>query len=314
MRFVVLLVLAVAACACGLKSPGRRLPDGGYIGTSEGCNRSYQDGNLVIESTAAPFSTINAVRFDADGNLYVLNRTSSDSYISVFGPSPNNDYSRAIGRGLLRDGIDFTLAPDGTYWVLEDRSGATIDPAVVHLSAEGVQLSKFNVETDEVGGLALGSDGMLYVASYRIGRYDADGMPHGVFGSKDPAPPRYQGLQFDSTGFLWATEMFERTVERFDVRSGDRSAKFGGHGSEVGKFDGNTDVHGGPSDIAIDAKGDLYVNDPLGSRIMKLNRQGSPLGEFKFGGADNVEPIAVDPRTGNVYVGRDNGVDIICPL
>ena len=37
------------------------------------------------------------------------------------------------------------------------------------------------------------------------------------------------------------------------------------------------------------------------------------MGTFSFGGATDVDPIAIEPNTGNVYVGRSNGVDILCP-
>ncbi|MBL8952036.1 MAG: hypothetical protein JNK82_14730, partial [Myxococcaceae bacterium] len=112
----------------------------------------------------------------------------------------------------------------------------------------------------------------------------------------------------------WVGEISERFLERFDVATGDRTGQIGGHGTEPGKFDGSSDVHAGPTDLAFDSAGNIYVNDPQGSRIMKLSPTGTALGAFTFGKAENVEPVAVDPRTGNVYVGRDIGVDIVCPF
>lgn len=313
MRTGSLFVLALLAAGCGLRSGGRRLPDGGTAGTAMGCNLVVTDGNRVLDAPGAAFANINALSFDAEGKLYVLNRTSSASWVTVFGPAPEHDFLETVGRDVLHDAVDFAREADGSFWVLQDATSATTNPEVVRLSSSGVRLSGFEITVSEVGGLALAADGTLFVSVGRLARFSRDGMVLKVFGDKQPYIPHYQGLAFDSLGRLWATELNERTLEQFEL-AGDRIGRFGGHGPELGKFDGTTDVHGGPTDLAFDAKGDLYANDPLGSRIQKFSRQGTPLKEFGFGGATNVEPIAVDPRTGNVYVGRDTGVDIVCPL
>jgi hypothetical protein len=310
-----LLLVTLAACG-GLRSVARRLSDGGILGTAEGCNRTAGDGNRVLEAAEAPFAGVSALAFDPDRNLYVLNGTSTASWISVFGPAPNNDFVRSFGRGVISGAIDFARARDGTFWVVgEQLDGGTNSAVVSHLTSSGAELERFFIEADEPAGIAVATDGRLYVAAGQIVELAADGGVGTRFGSKDPYFPYYQGLTFDDRGDLWATELTERTVEEFNLSLGyDRLVKFGGHGSGPGMFDGDTDVHGGPSKIAVDSHGDLYVNDPLGSRVMKLTNSGSAVGTFSFGGATNVDPIAIEPLNGNVYVGRGNGVDIICPL
>jgi len=301
----VFFVLALVVAGCGLRRPG---------GAADGCNAAFDEGHRVIEGPVA-FSSINALAFDGDGYLYVANRTSGGSYLLVFGPSPKNEYVRAVGRGALRDLVDFVRVPeDGSFWALQDRGGPSLDPEVVHLDAEGAVLSRFPVTTDNVGGIARAADGSLYVSYYRVAKLDPTGTLLDTFGSKPNGQPFYQGLAFDSAGKLWVTDLMESSLERFDVASGERIAHFGGRGAQPGKFDGTNPVHAGPTDLAFDEDGNLYVNDPYGSRIMKLDTRGTMLGELGFGGADNIEPIAIDPRTGNVYVGRDTGIDIVCPL
>jgi hypothetical protein len=316
-RPVLAFAVVVFASCGGLRSSARRLPDGGIIGTAEGCNRAVGDGNRVLEAAEAPFANLAALAFDPQRNLYALNRTSSTSWISVFGPAPNNDYLRTLGRGTISGAVDFARAGDGTFWVLGQQSPATGTPSatVSHLGSDGALLERFSIDTDEASGIALASNGKLFVSAGPLAELAPDGGIATVFGGKDPYAPYYQGLAFDGRGNLWATELTERTVEEFNLSLGyDRLTAFGGHGSGPAMFDGDTEVHGGPSKIAIDANGDLYVNDPLGSRVLKLQRTGSQVGVFDFGGATNLDPIAIEPMNGNVYVGRGTGVDILCPL
>ncbi len=47
---------------------------------------------------------------------------------------------------------------------------------------------------------------------------------------------------------------------------------------------------------------------------MKLNRSGTMQGEYGFLAGEDINPIAVEPVTGIIYVGRASGVDLICPL
>ncbi|MBL8950817.1 MAG: hypothetical protein JNK82_08580, partial [Myxococcaceae bacterium] len=199
MRLGLLLVLGLALAGCGLRTGGRRLPDGGFIGTAEGCNRLHGDGNLVLDPAEAPFVNVNALVFDSDGFLYVANRSASASYISVFGPSPNNDFQKVIGRGALRDLLDIVRVPeDGSFWALQGNGAAMSghEPEVMHLGSDGAVLSRFPVSVDEPGGITRGPDGTLYVSFSRIGRFDEAGTLMGTFGAKPPYVPYYQGMAF----------------------------------------------------------------------------------------------------------------------
>ena len=176
MRTGAFLVLAVLTAGCGLRSGGRRLPDGGTLGTATGCNQAAADGNRVLDAPGAAFANINALSFDGEGKLYVLNRTSSASWVTVFGPSPDHDFLETVGRDVLHDGVDFARDADGSYWVLQEAESAATNPAVVHLSSAGVRLSGFEITSSDVGGLALGPDGTLFVSVGRLARFARDGM------------------------------------------------------------------------------------------------------------------------------------------
>src|SRR5258708_7715331 len=142
-------IIAVATLSsCGLSSGGR-LHDGGSgtgggSGQSGACNHLANDGHGVLEPLEAPFSKITALAFDSDRNLYVLNATTTSSWITVFGPAPGHAYLRTLAKGVLKLGIDFARDTDGSWWVL-DWDDANIKPNVVHLTAAGVQLDRFVV-------------------------------------------------------------------------------------------------------------------------------------------------------------------------
>lgn len=307
----VLLVLLLLLTACGFKT--RRLADGG-TSSAAGCNQTFSDGNQVYEPPAtAPFANIAALQFSKGGDLFVLNVTATASWVTQLGPQPENAFVRTYGRDVLHLAHGLAVDPDASVWVTDYDELRDALPRLLHFSETGALLATVDLQANEVGGVAVASDGTLWLAVGKLGHYSRTGERLGLYADKFPLVAHYTGLAFDKSGLLWATDLNERTVEQFDTM-GNRLANFGGHGSGPAMFDGESDVHGAPTHVAVDAAGALYVNDPLASRIMKLSKQGSMLAEFGFGGSQSIYAIAIDPQTGVVHVGRGNAIDLICPL
>jgi hypothetical protein len=295
--------------ACGGLHSGS---DGGSTGGS--CMHTIKDSaHLPDAPVATPLSSVSALIFDSQRQLWVL----SPKWINVYSPAPNHKPIASLGKGQFNDAQDFALDSDGTIWVLDFDYNVDLTPTVRHLDANGLQLAAWPTNTSEGNAILLEARGTVLVATTRLDRFTRDGGFVDAHG--DPADPNlipfYSGLTADPKGFIWAGELNQNLVMQFSVDL-DWLDQFGGRGSGPGMFDNaDPDLHEAPSKLALDGHGDLYVNDPLSSRIMKLSRTGgSMLGSFDFAGSQDIGPLAVEPQTGNVYVGRGNGVDILCPL
>jgi DNA-binding beta-propeller fold protein YncE len=167
------------------------------------------------------------------------------------------------------------------------------------------------------GGLAVGSDGNLYVL-------DAEGSaavmvlaPSGntvrSWGSHGSGRGQIENPRFlalDSTGNVYITQANWR-VQKF---SGDGAflRAWGSYGRGPGQFDG---VAG----IAVGKDGTVYVSDGFNSRIQKFSPGGAYLGEIAVpsdnpGNASRPIGVAVDPQGSIVVASFDSGrVDRLAP-
>jgi hypothetical protein len=146
--------------------------------------------------------------------------------------------------------------------------------------------------------IAVAADGYKYVADDVVGAiavFDPNDRMVGQIGHEHFRPV---GLAVYGN-LLYATDYAANHVEVYDRRTGKLLRTIGGPGVKKGQFIG-------PLGVAVDAQGDVYVDDVVGCHVQKFSPDGKPLGTFGALGdrpGDFVRPkqIAVDSG-GNIYV------------
>ncbi len=98
---------------------------------------------------------------------------------------------------------------------------------------------------------------------------------------------------------IYVCDVRDHEIEVLDRRTGKRILRFGGPGSDPGKLSF-------PTNLALDAQGNLYVADTANFRIQKFSPEGKLLGGFGQvgdvpGTFSRPKGIAVDPE-GRIYV------------
>ncbi len=147
--------------------------------------------------------------------------------------------------------------------------------------------------------IAIDKDGHKYVAD--MGRakvlvYDAKDAFVRAFGLKDQFKPSDVAVWGNR---LYVCDVKGHEIEVLDRRSGKVLSKIGKAGSEPGHF-----VF--PTNMALDAKGNIYVTDTANFRVQKFSPKGKLLGSFgtagdTFGTFTRPKGVAVDPK-GRIYV------------
>ncbi|HEX4007358.1 MAG TPA: FG-GAP-like repeat-containing protein [Acidobacteriaceae bacterium] len=202
-----------------------------------------------------------ALAFDNSGNLYIV-----DSYNSV------------VRRIAAQSGIITTVAGNGTPGESGDNGPAT------------------QAQMSNPDGLAVDSAGNLYISDLGGGRirkvaavtgtittYAGGGtsLQYPSIGDGGPATSAFlggpQGLALDSNGNLYISDSFDCLIRKVDASTGVISTVAGTYeGETVGGYSGD----GGPatsaqlnfpSDVALDASGNLYIADTENYRIRGVN-------------------------------------------
>ncbi|MBI5773100.1 MAG: hypothetical protein HZA89_05065 [Verrucomicrobia bacterium] len=180
-------------------------------------------------------------------------------------------------------------------------------------------------EFDKLGGLALGPDGVLYVAdqgNHRVQRFTLDGKflssfgghgkEPGQFGGGDKFGSRFGGphfLAFDAGGNLFTTESHDGRIQRL-TSNGKPLAAWGSNSKEPGGFGGREKPTRtplpGPIGVFVDRRGRVWVSatnsrvqlfTPDGIFLMSLNEsEGDAPGQFHLPHA-----MAMDSK-GFIYV------------
>jgi sugar lactone lactonase YvrE len=163
---------------------------------------------------------------------------------------------------------------------------------------------------DGPSAMAVGADGKIYVtsqASSIIGVYSPKGaLLRSIFtgGSRQ----RFGGIAAGPTGTLYLTDAEMDRILVIPAGSA-RSEEWGGYGTAPGRFQR-------PTQIATDARGNIYVLDAGNARIQKLSPAGKPVLSWGHRGSVPVpgsSAMTVD-QSGAVYVtGGAGGIQRINP-
>ncbi len=283
---------SVQATATVTVNDGPTLADPGTITTVAGPGDFGGDGGAAVAAWLRnPFG----VAVDGSGNLYIA------------------DWSNQRIRKVDADGSISTVAGDGTEGYSGDGGAAT-----------AAQLSG-------PSGVAVDGSGNLYIAdsgNQRIRKVDADGAITTVAGDgtegysgdggaataarlADPS-----GVAVDGSGNLYIADRSNRRIRKVDVDgaittvAGDGTKGYSGDGGAA-----TAAQLSGPSGVAVDGSGNLYIADWSNQRIRKVDADGvittvAGDGTYGFGGdggaataaqLSSPSGVAVD-GSGNLYI------------
>jgi sugar lactone lactonase YvrE len=126
--------------------------------------------------------------------------------------------------------------------------------------------------------------------------FGPDDAYRGAFGGEDLERPVDLAISADE---IYVCDAGTAEIVVFERETHGLRRRFGGAGTEPGRF-------ARPTNVTVDAAGDLYVSDTLNGRVQKLDPEGNPLrsyGELGTGFGQFARPkgVAVDPA-GRLYV------------
>jgi tripartite motif-containing protein 71 len=237
---------------------------------------SYTSAGEVGQRSAGVLRFPQAVAIGPDGAIYVADQKSHT--IQIF--NPDGSFRGDIGvagtkPGQLSSVGGVAVAPDGSVFAA---AGAN---RIDRFSAGGQLLKSFGKTGSEVGqfafgagggndagaggGVAIGPDGMLYVADSgndRVQRFDLDGGG----GAQIVAPGTLaypMGLTVRKTRLFVADNQNHRVVV-FDLGGRQLQTIGAGKGGRPGQLE-----H--PYDVAADASGRVFVADDINHRVVRFS-------------------------------------------
>jgi outer membrane protein OmpA-like peptidoglycan-associated protein/sugar lactone lactonase YvrE len=173
--------------------------------------------------------------------------------------------------------------------------------------ADGTSLTDWGGTTlQNAGGIAVGTDGSIYVSltnnglyGNRIDRYDANGGSRTVFASLSFNP---RGIAVAPNGNIFVAGGSQVNVIREYTADGTYVGPRGSAGSGPGQF-------ANPVDVTFDAGGKMYVSDEGNSRVQKFDSTGAWEASWPVPGPGG---IAVD-YAGNVFVTSTHQIRQLSP-
>ncbi|MDR6534326.1 NHL repeat-containing protein [Variovorax soli] len=273
----------------------RKITPDGVVTTFAGSGTA---GSADGTGTLAQFNAPDGLAIDRQGHLYV-----ADSY--------NNEI-----RKITPTGVVTTLAGSGTAGAAEGTGTA----------------AQFN----NPGGIAVDASGNVYVAdidNHKIRKITPEGVVttlagSGTAGSADGTGASAQfsspwGVAIDASGYVYVTDNGNSTIRK--ISPAGVVTTFAGSGTR-GFGDGNSAnaQFKGPSGIAVDSTGNVYVSDLDNYAIRKITPAGlvTTLAGGTAGSTDGIGAAAqfslpwdieLD-ASGNLYVATNHSIRKITPL
>lgn len=213
------------------------------------------------------------------------------------------------------------LADRDSGKVLRMQANGSVSPVTGIVGGPAVGPTSRDADTwlEDAAGITLDGDGNAYfVASKRVWKLDGSGVvapfagtgEEGYWGDGGPATAAgldgAAGLAADAQGNVYVAETRNRRVRRID-RSGIITTVAGTTASARSRQRGLPDAHMGCAvGLAVDAAGNIFVNDGDDDRLWKIDPSGAVAkvpgtGEDPRAGDGDPSGVAVD-AAGNVYV------------
>ena len=188
--------------------------------------------------------------------------------------------------------------------------------AVFIFSTEGEKVGFIHngrdVHFEQIIGLAMDDNDRLFVSDSHLKTIFVFDPAHrlvGSFGANSLERP--SGIALDTKNrFLYVTDVVKNQVEVFDADTFKFLRAIGGPPTKIGDEDPGTFAR--PTNVAVDAKGDIYVADTINNRIQIFDAEGNFLSMFGRGGDGpgyfgRPKGLAVD-RDGHIWV-ADTSMD-----
>ena len=258
-----------------------------------------------LDSWIAPRAI--GITFDAAGNIYVAEF--ANHHIDVHAP----DGTLLAQWGA--DGADVSSVTGPAYLAADSNGHLFIAEWIIHNPSQSpaqefttagqfiAPVGFYHGGTTstpgaifEIGGIAVGADGRIYVTD--------DGILRTQVFSNDGTylyewPSAGNSIALDAAGHAFEVEG-AAVVRKYDVATGAELAHWGSFGSGPGQFNS-------PQGIAVDGAGNVYVTDTYNHRVEVFDSNGAFLTQWGgYGSADGqfYRPmgIGVGPD-GRIYVG-----------
>jgi sugar lactone lactonase YvrE len=253
------------------------------------------------------------------GNIWV-----ADTYngrLQVFNPSGGfvkTVSSKGSGTGQLGEPTGLDFGPSGTVWVADWQNNRVavfneVGEFIRQFGSAGTGNGQFN----RPDAIDVDSQGNVWVGDQNNGRvqvFNQQGEYITQFGSKGSAAGQFNfgypfGLERDSQGAIWVADANNHRIQKWTMPLSGGTAQpnyttpLGSGGTGNGQFN-----H--PANIALDAKGNLWVVDEYNHRVQAFSETGTFIRAFGTVGSGDGQlnrptGITVDPK-GYVWVSDAN--------
>jgi len=205
-------------------------------------------------AAAASLYTPSDVAVDASGNIYIV--SSGDNRIRKVDASTWN-ITKVAGNGIAGYSGDGGPAASAG---LNKPSGVAVDATGNIYIADTLnqRIRKVDVSTGDITTIAgNGTQG-----------YSGDGGPAASASLKNPS-----GVAFDATGNIYIADTYNNRIRKVDASTGDITT-VAGNGAQAYSGDGGPAASASlyyPSDVAVDASGNIYIVSSVYNRIRKVD-------------------------------------------